>query len=981
MASITYLTPDNPYPCQVSKSFKLIGNIPQLISDYKLGKHFDFKIEEVYNLKELHRSLEQHSDGFVRIAGKPREGLDPMFEPIARNKNNFPECESQIILFDVDGWGIDKPESWVLNDPDSTHKLIRDLLVKQGFSFLANTDFIFLLTSSQWTTKKLNCHLYFFLDEPIHIVKLREWCNALANIRQTRVFDPATQRSVQPDYIGKRKCIGFIDPLPTHARLHLCTNFHRNLLLKDLNDQISKDLNSLGWKETGKHSTPIKSNWLSTLELCGLPDRGVNEPAYRSAAQLVQEIGRDQIMANIQSYAEQMHRVAWQNVHKNQTYDSGERDHKKDIQTYNRARFQQYILSACNQRFGDEVDKLKETLTDAIEKAAEGDVAVLFDRPVLEAYSKLKSSHVGVYAQIRNIFKKKLRSQVTLTDFEKACRIGIDVQSNYLTPNDKNTENHYVNKVLDSFDWIEDYYGNSWCGFQNDNGAGGYRILPINANLRNLLYQYGMDISGGTVSDKFGEKVLRLLYGQKDQHSGTDKDRFKLGNVGLRFAPTGGSFSSSVETWINLGMQPSGKSICAKVNSESVEYSLTKDCPVRWRNPENAAPIYVASTGQIVDRFGDIKNLVQWTKERIFDYFILPEEERAVFIGIIMSLLSDRGTSPLIEFVGPHASGKTMAAQLLVDLIDPVKGGLAAQRGVSSLIAVSNADFINVIQDRYLSAFDNASKLSVQWQDTLCQVATGINKDHRIMYVGAYTKVYAKKPIILTALNSLVTRPDLASRTETFHFSGKNFKIKPHLLIDEWEKDKSFLFCGLLYLLRDAIAIFNRDAAETGEDARRMWYNIADYLYYNDFHERIAVQEDRKSGSAIRSMVNSDTCMAIMAWLQDKAENGQDEVNDLLIHLLSDFRSFIRERQGTKIRIKTKIDTIVWKVSSLDIRLPNTPRGFTWELNKHYHVIHRLTGWDVNANTQRVSGGYKREFIRDKIQYGKTLVDDLEDIW
>ncbi len=970
MTKLTYLTPKNAYPCFVAKTYKKVNGKIKLVSDYKLGKLFDFEVDEVRSLKQAFTSLKNHSDNWVRIAGDPKAGLDPIISSVQRNKVNFPEGGSRFILFDIDGWGVPSSAHWDPQHPPSTHRLIKDLLTDKGFPFLVSSDFIFLLTSSQWDNSKLNCHLYFFLDQPIHISRLRLWCKTLADTRGVKIFDPAMERSVQPDYIGRRKCTNFQDPRSESARVSLCINDDRTLSLNTLNAQIDRDLKTSGWKEGGEESgSLLGSNWLSSLEFCGTLDKGINEPAYRAAAQLVRETGRSSILGNVDKYAKLLKTETWKSVELNNPYTNGGRERQKDVETYDTARFKQYITSACDRSFGEEADSLRDMVVAAIEQASDGDVSLVFDRPVMQAYSKLKSSHVGVYAQVKNKFKETLRGKVTVSDFEKACSGSSDTKGEeglgFL--GDREQENKYIEKVLSRFDWLVDHHGASWCGWALGESGGSYRITPVDANLRNVLYKIGIDVSKGTVSDRFGEKALRLLYGQEEYYKNTDKSRFQLANVGLRVAPEGGSYSNKLDTWIDLGLQTDGKSLCVKVNDKEVSYSSAEDCPVRWRSSEISAPISIATEEQIEDRFGSIDVLKSWTVNRLFDFFNLKEKDKPVLLGIILAILSGRGTSPLIEFTGPPSAGKSVAADLMIDLLDPVKGGIESGIGKSDLGSVNHKDFINVIQSRYLSVFDNVSKLDVKWQDRLCQAATGVSKDHRIMYVGAYVKIFAKRPIILTALDSLVTRPDLESRKETLSFDGKKFAIKPRHMLDEWAKDRSFLFVGLLHLLKEALSVFDRDSANTGLDARRMWYGVADKLYFKNPEEIKSARDERKSVSALHMLVNSDFCLAILSWLQHKEEQGETEFEDLVIHHLNDFTSYIRENQGTTIKLKTSIDDLNWRISAMDVNLPETSRGFTWELNKNYHIIKTLSGWEVNAGGKRTSAGWRRTFKKDLV--------------
>ncbi|MGD9156891.1 MAG: hypothetical protein PVG39_00665 [Desulfobacteraceae bacterium] len=987
MTHITFLKPEENY-CFTSKTYHLVDNKPREKDSYRMGEYFSFKSFNISTLKQAYDFIKKYSDGWIRINGKPRPDLDNLIEPVRRNNVNFPETESNLIMLDIDGWALPKGYEWDLHSPDATHDLIVKMLQIKGFDYLTTSDFIFLLTSGQWEADRLNCHLYFYLDKPIHISVLRDWCTALAKVRQQKVFDPMTQRSAQPDYIGKRKCIGFQDPRPEKARICYCHNGNPVLSYDVFLEKLNQDLKSAGYSAGSNNlQAPIRHNWLETLKLCGQPSRGINEPSHRAAAQLVQEVGRGAILSNITRYAEQMHKSAWESIHTNDPYTKGERDYSKDSITYNKLRFQQYLTSACNKNFGSQVDKLKEIVEGAINQASNGDIAMLFERPVFDAYMRLKSSHTGAFAHVRALFKKKLRGVVPITDFEGAARTqntGTEENNEAHFNGDMEIENQYLNTVLDEFDWLEDDNGQHWCGWHSGNGVGNYRIASLNSNLRNILYQVGLEKSGGSVSGRFGDKALRLLHGHKERYQDTPESRFKKVMVGLRVAPVGGSYSSELTTWVHAGLQPDGKSLCIKIEPGNIEYFTLKDCPVRWRTPEDFAPIIFANTEQVAKKFNSIEDLKTWTIDRLFQFFTVNRSEQPMLLGIILAILSGRGTSPLIEFVGPRASGKSTASRMMVDLLDPKKGGLNSDGSISDLGSIKKEDLINVVQDRYLSAFDNMSGLNPRLQDQLCQIATGISKDQRIMYVGTYTKVFAKRPIILSALAPIVTRSDLASRTETFHFN-KQFILPPNTVTHEWERDKPFIFTGLTHLLKDVLLKIDPSRRMSGIEARRMWYEVADDFFYKEKVEREGIRLDRKIQGSLNTLVNSDFCLGIVAWLQQKEKDGNTEVQGVVSSLLDNFKEFILSRQGTTIIIPTPGETIEWRVADWGLRIPNTPRGFTFQLNKFYHTILDICGWDINAGMDRKASGIVRTFCKlNKIEVidreNKILVDSHGDL-
>lgn len=975
---LTFLRPNNEYECFTSKTFKA-GSPPVKTSDYKLGRHFDVKLVKVKNLREVHQALQKKADGWVRINGQPRSGLG--LERVERNTENFPEHSSRLVMLDMDKWAVPADHIWDFRHPDSIHETVKTLLIQEGFDFLVDTDMVILLTSSQFGLSHISCHLYFMLDAPIAIVALREWTTALKQIKQRAVFDPATQRSVQPDYIGRRKCVGFVDPIPEEARLSFCEGLFSEIPLDELEARIKQDISLAGW-EPGQGPTlrKIGANWLETLELCGAGE--INEVAYRAAAQLVQEQGRDRVSKNLHKYAATMHATAWEAIKNNDPYSTGERDRKSDLETYTVARFQQYLTSALSKPFGANADALKQTVKDAITAAELGDLAALYEHPVTNAWFQLKGNHPGSYAELRAEFKRKLRSQVSVVEYEKAAK------SVSRTPGESNTnvadtlegDAAFIKRVLEEFDFIEDEFGVKYAGWNG--GDSRYRLAPLDTELIWSFYAKGMVMSGGIVSPQFGKTAMQYLTGQDLLSKGGVLATFKKAKVGMRVYPEGGANSSGQATWINLGLQPSGQHICARVAPGEVSFVLDKESPVKWQIPATAESILIADAAAVATRFEDTEHLKDWTKRRLFDFFNVTNDDRSTFLGIIFALLSGRGTSPVIEFTGPPSSGKSTAADMLIDLIDPVKGIAGQGSGLSDMGAVKVDNLINVVAGRYLTAFDNVSTLTRPQQDALCQIATGASKDQRVLYMGTFVRIFAKRPVILTALSSVVTRPDLDSRKEEFQFSSRRgFNIRSRGLAEEWSNDKPFLFTGLLHLLSDALYIMEtEDLHQDGVDVRRTWFSLADRLFYTP--EEMRERQERRRFERSRTMMeNSEFCLGLSAWLQSLEEpDGYGQIKGRSLDIYSAFQDWLTAKVGTAVKIRTPLGSIKWRVRmsyTNNGTSPATVQGFVWECSKQANVIADVTGWVISDQSVRGNTGSFRRWFRKPDEQLDTELEDL----
>jgi energy-coupling factor transporter ATP-binding protein EcfA2 len=102
--------------------------------------------------------------------------------------------------------------------------------------------------------------------------------------------------------------------------------------------------------------------------------------------------------------------------------------------------------------------------------------------------------------------------------------------------------------------------------------------------------------------------------------------------------------------------------------------------------------------------------------------------------------------------------GKTAAAEILKGLIDPGKAPLIKLQGETHKLAVTASR-------RLLMVYDNVGHISADQSDDLCRMATGFGYSTRTLHTtDEETTFEFTRPQIITAIDALVTRDDLADR-------------------------------------------------------------------------------------------------------------------------------------------------------------------------------------------------------------------------
>lgn len=150
-----------------------------------------------------------------------------------------------------------------------------------------------------------------------------------------------------------------------------------------------------------------------------------------------------------------------------------------------------------------------------------------------------------------------------------------------------------------------------------------------------------------------------------------------------------------------------------------------------------------------------------------------------------VAALMPSGPYPLLAIAGEQGAGKSLLARLVGDLIDPCRLRLRS-------LPYNERDLYIACSNTHVLAFDNLSRISDWLSDSLCKVATGGGIGVRENYSDD-GEVYfeAQRPIILTAIEDVVRRPDLADRAIVLTLPA----IPEHERLDPAEFEARFEAC------------------------------------------------------------------------------------------------------------------------------------------------------------------------------------------
>ncbi len=180
------------------------------------------------------------------------------------------------------------------------------------------------------------------------------------------------------------------------------------------------------------------------------------------------------------------------------------------------------------------------------------------------------------------------------------------------------------------------------------------------------------------------------------------------------------------------------------IEIDSQSWRVILEPPVRFWRPDSLLPLPIPVTGGNLDELKELLNVdgSSWT----------------LIITFLLFCFCPDKTYPVLVISAHRGSGKTAAAEIIKGLIDPGKAALIKLQNDTHKLAVAATR-------RHLMVYDNVSHISPDQSDDLCRIATGFGFSTRTLHTtDEETTFELTRPQIITAIDALVTRDDLADR-------------------------------------------------------------------------------------------------------------------------------------------------------------------------------------------------------------------------
>jgi hypothetical protein len=170
--------------------------------------------------------------------------------------------------------------------------------------------------------------------------------------------------------------------------------------------------------------------------------------------------------------------------------------------------------------------------------------------------------------------------------------------------------------------------------------------------------------------------------------------------------------------------------------------------------------------------------------------------QRPLLAGAVLNGFHPEGPYFVTNFVGEQGSAKSCAARIQRTLIDPNENPLRSPPREERDLLVHAAN-------NWCVVLDNLSGLPAWLSDGLCRLATGGGHSARQLYSdGDEFTLAVKRPVILTGIDDVATRPDLAERALQIELETipDDRRMPERELWHRFEAARPVIFSGILML-------------------------------------------------------------------------------------------------------------------------------------------------------------------------------------
>lgn len=941
---ITFLSPLSDQ-APVTKTYVMGEDGPEakvVPTDERMGYKFRHKTVECKNLNHFMNMLVRLATvRCFRIYGNPLPSLD---KTVRRLKENFPVGKSLLIHIDIDKWDIPVGhDKNTIKTKEGLTEALYAALQEVGLTVFAETRCIVLQSNSAFG-ENLSCHLYYWVSgDGVDVETFRQWSLAFNKLAGEKVLDPQVYVGVQPDFIGKRTCEGFSEPMTDDFRLFMMDGLNPVLDSDDLAEMMLEDLKDAKFLpadatsiDGARGDEPLGKNWAESLKLAGKDGGAINEVCYRAAAQLVHAEGSREVERRIDEFAERFHKLLWNAITANNP--DGERGGRNDRANYTLDKVRNdYIMSALKKEFGDGIDEIVAELYQIIAsiKSGESKPSLLLEADQIEAMKHVQDKYPPHWADLREHIKKELRGIVPIKDIDRRVKTHYDL-----------TDQQLAETIAKDHDWIRDEDDNLYLKESNSDNYALYHASEIrsfisyecatlrdgkapNPGLINFVFDYLFKLAKSKKNSPFKkEKVVKRTF---------TEDR-----------------KDKIETWVNLKEQTDGEQRAVRITEDGVKLFHAKHAPVTWETTSHVKPILFPGIHSIREKFNlpddapvrdCLDSCANFLIERMSYYFQCKDEVDTInLLGFAINNVLGLKMKLLLQLTGPSESGKSTAADFMLDLLSPAVEDFIHSKD-RQMQPSGEKDYVQIMKDRDIPFFDNLNKLSPVEQQFFTQVLTNIKNTQRILYSDKSVDRPLFSSIIITGLSSMIYQADLASRSITKEFSTRKWVAGNKKPIEhEWLDDVGFMRVGLYEMVSRALQEHRFNTLDVNR--RDYWFMlsklVAGYEVLNESEENtLSVIEDQLKDKQIETIFENPKTANLAAWILSEIKPEKREQKSPS-EWFKEYVDWADKNAGESFKIGQYVTEITYE------NIPKAVQWFISLVNRTTNELQKLSGMVID---------------------------------
>lgn len=178
----------------------------------------------------------------------------------------------------------------------------------------------------------------------------------------------------------------------------------------------------------------------------------------------------------------------------------------------------------------------------------------------------------------------------------------------------------------------------------------------------------------------------------------------------------------------------------------------------------------------------------------IFQFINIPFERRDLFVGCLVASLFENIPHPVIQFDGEQGSGKSFAAQLFTELLDP---SLIPRRKPPKDIET----WTTTAQGSYVIGIDNVAQISPFFSDALCRAVTGEGNVERELFTngGLFISKF-RRIVLINGIRIIGIQDDLADRLIRFKLPviGNSSRKTEREILQGWAELRPGIYGAVL---------------------------------------------------------------------------------------------------------------------------------------------------------------------------------------